>query len=121
MLLKQTKKELSLLTTEATCKIYSLYLKRALQEKHVISRLINTKDYGFPYEHHFNVVMEGEDSFYVVDLTYEQFHSLEFDLLLQEGYQKMDNEEFQTYLEIVGQEKKDIFFQSLFGLSKKRK
>ena len=117
----ETRRELDGLMTDLTCKIYSQYMKKNLNKQHAIHKVVNTLEFGFPYEHHFNVVMENDKNFYVVDLTYNQFQNPEFLDLIFKGYEKLSDEEFAQYLRIVGKDKKDISFSSLFDQSIKRR
>ena len=85
----EVRDEIGDLTTDLTCKIYSDYLKRSLTNKHIINRVINTNDLGLSYEHLFNIVVDGIDNYYLIDLTYKQFKNSEFVDLLFQGYMKV--------------------------------
>ena len=100
--IQETKKELFNLTTDTTCMIYSDYLSRNLTKRHVVNRVVSTKDYDLPYEHKFNISPKNENEMYLMDLTYPQFQSTEFEDLNDKGYTIVDNEEYDDYLEIVG-------------------
>ncbi len=113
--------ELKDLTTDMTCKIYSDYIKKSLTKKHVISRVVNTSDLDLPYEHQFNVVLDGIDNYYLIDLTYSQFKNSEFIDLLFQGFMKIKNKDFSRYLEIVGNGKSDVKLEDLFEVNYKKK
>ncbi len=113
--------ELKDLTTDMTCKIYSDYIKKSLTKKHVISRVVNTSDLDLPYEHQFNVALDGIDNYYLIDLTYSQFKNSEFIDLLFQGFMKIKNKDFSRYLEIVGNGKSDVKLEDLFEVNYKKK
>ena len=99
----ETKDELSGLTTETTCMIYSSYLSENLRREHIAHEIVSTKEYEYPYEHIFIVVPKDEKSSYIVDLTYEQFQSNKFPELLQKGYILIkEGEQLRNYLDVVG-------------------
>lgn len=100
--IQETKEELFNLTTDTTCMIYSDYLSRNLTKRHVVNRVVSTKDYDLPYEHKFNISPKNENEMYLMDLTYPQFQSTEFEDLNDKGYTIVDNGEYDDYLEIVG-------------------
>ena len=105
--------ELEKLTTDLTCKLYSSAVKDNLNKKHVINRIINTKDLGLPYEHQFNIAY-GNGDYYLIDLTYKQFKSADFIDVLLQGYTKIDNDDLQDYLSIVGNGITNITLEELF-------
>lgn len=74
-LIEETKKELNNLIQIQTCKIYTGYLKDKCNKKGISSRIINTKDLGFSYEHESLLVNinEKETPYLLIDLTYGQF------------------------------------------------
>ena len=76
--IKEVKEELKDLDTERMCKVYSGHLYQKLRDKHAMCRLIDTKDLGIDYQHQFILVLEKENSYFLVDLTYEQFGDDEF-------------------------------------------
>jgi hypothetical protein len=100
--IEDTKDELNNLTTDTTCMIYSDYLSRNLTKRHVVNRVVSTKDYNYPYKHTFTMVPETEDKEYLIDLTYPQFQDDMFEDLLQKGYMKVSRDLFTEYLEVVG-------------------
>ena len=115
---EETKEELKNLTTEATCKIYSSYIKGSLDEKHILNKIINSKkDLDCSYEHEFVIVPDNKD-YYLVDLTYPQF-GIDNELwkLYEFGYEKMTNEKWKHYLHTISKndytniELKDIIYK----------
>ena len=98
----KTKLELQSLDEERMCLIYSSYLYQNLLEYHLLAHLIDTKDLGFSFCHHFVLAYDGID-YYLIDLTYKQFFNKDaiFLKLLFDGYQKVDNLEFNCYLKII--------------------
>lgn len=63
------------LTTDRTCKIYSSYISNYLSEKHIVNKIINTKNLNLGYEHEFVLVPIDSNNYYLVDLTYSQFNN----------------------------------------------
>ena len=57
-----------------------------------------TKDLGSDYEHVFVLVTGDAKTFFLVDLTYAQFGSDALPSLLQDGYMRIDNDNYKTYL-----------------------
>lgn len=98
----KTKLELQDLDKERMCFIYSSYLYKNLLEYHILAHIINTKDLGFSFSHQFVLAYDGID-YYLIDLTYKQFFNKDaiFLKLLFDGYQKVDNLEFNCYLKII--------------------
>lgn len=109
------------LTTDLTCKIYSDYMRESLGNKHVISKVVNTSDLDLPYEHQFNIALDGLDNYYLIDLTYKQFKTKEFIDLLLCGYMKINDEQFNRYLEIVGNGKSNISLDDIFYMNIKKR
>lgn len=115
----KTKLELQSLDEERMCLIYSSYLYQNLLEYHLLAHLIDTKDLGFSFCHRFVLAYDGID-YYLMDLTYKQFLSKDsiFLKLLSDGYQKIDNLEFNHYLksilrnEFIKKDLNDIFVSS---------
>ena len=60
--------ELDGLNPEQTCLIYSSYIYRNLKKMNINTRMINTLDLGFNYEHFF-ILVPDNNSFYLIDLT----------------------------------------------------
>lgn len=116
--IENVRKQLPNLTTERTCIIYSEYMKKELDKLHTINRIIRTKELDYPYNHHFNIVID-KNSYYIVDLTYKQFQNPEFLDLIFKGYQEMSENDVKKYLEIVGKEKKDITKDNITNILEK--
>ena len=95
--------ELDGLNPEQTCLIYSSYIYRNLKKMNINTRMINTLDLGFNYEHFFNLVPDN-NSFYLIDLTFSQFNNEQMPNLLKNGYQIINDNEFNKYLDIVTQD-----------------
>ena len=95
--IKKVIKELDGLDVIGTCQIYSSYIQRDLQHKHIVSKLLNTKELGCDYEHYFIVAKDGVND-YLIDLTYSQFGWNEPDGLVQGGYMKITESELHNYL-----------------------
>ena len=110
----ETEEQLSGLTKEQTCLIYSSYLNNNLKKHHIISRIINTKDLDCSYEHQFNLVPIDNKNYYLLDLNYEQFHNDDFPKLNENGYMKVNDISFQLYLTIVGKDTKNITLEEAF-------
>lgn len=106
--IKNVNNELNGLTKERMCKVYSSYVYNELKKNHILTRLINTSDLGFDYEHQFILVPINEitKDYYLIDLTYSQFiKNIEdekiFTELLNKGYQKINNELWIKYLKNI--------------------
>lgn len=106
--IQETKEELSGLTTERTCKIYSDSVARNLMKRHVIQKRIDTKKYNYSYDHQFNIVPITEKLSFLIDLCYSQFGDDTYPELLQKGYQIIPSTDLSHYLSIVGQAKNDV-------------
>ena len=98
----ETKEELEGLTTETTCFIYSSVVGENLRRKHIANKIESTTEYDYPYIHQFNTVFKNDEEFYLIDLTYPQFHCNKFEELLEKGYMLVDEEKFNEYLDVVG-------------------
>ena len=110
-----TKIKLDGLTEQQTCKVYSSYLTENLRKNHVTNRLINTSDLGFQYEHQFNLVPIDLKHYYLIDLTFSQFSSLEFPELNENGFQLVDDSSFKKYLENVCLEYRDVSLEVAYN------
>ena len=102
--ISRVKLQLSGLTYEQTCKIYSSYIYQELLQMHVSQQIINTLDLGYDFEHQFIIVLSDEDKFiYLIDLTFSQFSivSDKFIFLRENGFQKMNSETYQIFLELL--------------------
>lgn len=98
--IEETTSDLNGLIDEGTCKIYSSYLYKHLRNKHIVSKIIDTKkDLSLDYQHWFVEVPVNEDSNYVIDLTYSQFgHDDLFSKMYNEGYQLLSSDMYEKYL-----------------------
>lgn len=110
------------LTEESMCKIYSSYLSFELSSNHVPSRLISTTDLDLNYEHFFILVPSNEEEYFLADLTFSQFpyRKSAFTGLLTKGFQLIDDQSINKYLNIVTGEKlhKRFSVDDIFYLSK---
>ena len=108
--IKEVKNEYQKLTTKRTCVIYSSLVYILLNQRHIPTRIINTKDLGFNFEHQFCLVPYQIKKYYLIDLTYEQFNHTNFEELLHNGYIIINDLDFNKYLSIVtNNEIKDIY------------
>lgn len=116
----ETKKELSDLSTDRTCKIFSRYLYKNLRENHVVSKIISTGELGAEFDHHFVIVPINTYEYYLIDLTYQQFKNQElFKELYEKGYEKVTDLNFYLYYAIITGEQSNITIQDAF-LNKKK-
>lgn len=101
--ISEVKAKLNNLTVERTCKIYNGMLYDELVKNHVLVNLINTNDLGIDYEHCFVLLSSNTDKLLLADLTFSQFDNQDkrFADLLNKGYQDMDLETLNKYLNIV--------------------
>ena len=108
--IKEVKCEYQKLTTKRTCVIYSGLIYILLNQRHISTRIINTKDLGFNFEHQFCLVPYQNKEYYLIDLTYDQFNNTNFNNLLQDGYIIINDLDFNKYLSIVTNSKsKDLY------------
>ena len=112
--IQETKMELRNFPVEQACIIYSNALRKNLARNHVLNRSIDTKDYEYPYSHHFNLVPIDEEHLYLIDLTFAQFHRDGFPELLEKGYTVVDENTFPTYMRIVGNSDKPVSLKEVF-------
>lgn len=113
--IKDTKDDIKGLSLERMCQVYTSYLFESLKRRHLIVRIINTKDLGLDFEHFFILVNDNVNGFYLCDLTFSQFNSDYFPDILRDGYQKITSIELNEYLTIVGKkEPSDIELEDLF-------
>ena len=119
--IKEVKTSLEKLDTERTCMIYSSYIKESLSKKNIVARIIDTKDLGIDYSHHFCMVPKNKNEYYLIDLTFNQFgqHYL-FDDLYEKGYMLIDNNILAEYLEIFNNKKYDITMDEVYNSNIKR-
>lgn len=112
--IKITNDKLNGLTKERMCKVYSNYIYNELKNKNVLSKIINTKDLGYKYEHEFVIVPinYNDKTNYLIDLTYSQFlnNNEAFNDLLNNGYQFVNEEDLKNYLKTSLRENNDINF-----------
>ena len=109
-LIKEVKQEYQKLTTKRTCVIYSSLVYILLNQRHITTRIINTKDLGFNFEHQFCLVPYPNKKYYLIDLTYNQFNNTSFNELLQNGYIIINDLDFNKYLNIItNEENKDLY------------
>ena len=97
------KEKLKDLTEERTCKIYNGLLYQELINNHIPSKLMNTKDLDMDYEHVYVMVLGDIDGYLLADLTFSQFNnnSVEFNDLIQNGYQHVNDKLMDDYLDIM--------------------
>lgn len=97
---KETLKDLD---EDRMCKVYSNFLSNELSNNHVPSRIINTLDLDAGYEHHFILVPTNTEGYFLADMTFSQFSPKQEKLtcLLEKGYQLIDDEGFNKYLNVV--------------------
>ena len=101
--ISDTKKTLKNLTTNQMCLIYTSYVYYELRKKHVVAHIMDTeKDFKMEYRHLFVAIPKGVTQNYIIDLTYNQFqlNSLFNDMYIN-GYQLLDNEKYQKYLDNI--------------------
>lgn len=96
----KVRNELTCLTENQTCLIYSSYLFEDLKYRGINVRLINTMDLGLNFEHYF-VLVKSADNYFLGDLTYSQFLDSNFNNLLIDGYMKLDNNILNEYLSLI--------------------
>ena len=101
--LLSVKEKLNDLDKERMCKVYSSFLSAELSNNHVPHRIINTLDLDAGYEHHFILVPTNTEGYFLADMTFSQFQPKEKELpkLLEFGYQLIENDTFNKYLNIV--------------------
>lgn len=82
-----------------------------------LAYIVDTDDLGFDYKHRFVLVPSDDRTYYLADLTYKQFVK-EDDMLSKlynDGYEMIDNEKYNYYLNKVTGTNKDITIdESLF-------
>ena len=103
------------------CLVYSSYLYENLKELSCLAYIVDTDDLGFDYKHRFVLVPVDDSNYYLADLTYKQFGK-ENDILSKlynDGYEKLDNDKYNYYLNKVTVIDKDITIdESLFKETK---
>ena len=106
------------LVEERMCKVYSSFLLKELNNRHIPARLINTLDIGLEYEHIFILVPFNDKNYFLADLTFSQFNKNpeQLNQLLTAGYQLIDNISLNYYLDVITENHKnqisveDIFY-----------
>ena len=119
--IENTKSDLDGLDYERMCLVYSSYLYENLKELSCLAYIIDTNDLGFDYEHRFILVPIDDSNYYLADLTYKQFGKEDEVLskLYNDGYEKIDNDKYNYYLNKVTGSDKDITIEeSLFREAK---
>ena len=119
--IENTKSELNGLDYERMCLVYSSYLYENLKELSCLAYIIDTNDLGFDYKHRFVLVPVDDSNYYLADLTYKQFGKEDEVLtkLYNDGYEKIDNDKYNYYLNKVTGSDKDITIdESLFREAK---
>lgn len=119
--IENTKSDLDGLDYERMCLVYSSYLYENLKELSCLAYIIDTNDLGFDYKHRFVLVPVDDSNYYLADLTYKQFGKEDEVLtkLYNDGYEKIDNDKYNYYLNKVTGSDKDITIdESLFKETK---
>ena len=123
--IENTKSDLDGLDYERMCLVYSSYLYENLKELSCLAYIIDTNDLGFDYKHRFVLVPVDDSNYYLADLTYKQFGKEDEVLtkLYNDGYEKIDNDKYNYYLNKVTGSDKDItidgsLFKETKGLGK---
>ena len=119
--IENTKSDLDGLDYERMCLVYSSYLYENLKELSCLAYIIDTNDLGFDYKHRFVLVPVDDSNYYLADLTYKQFGKEDEVLtkLYNDGYEKIDNDKYNYYLNKVTGSDKDITIdESLFREAK---
>lgn len=119
--IENTKSDLDGLEHERMCLVYSSYLYENLKELSCLAYIVDTDDLGFDYKHRFVLVPVDDSNYYLADLTYKQFGKEDEVLtkLYNDGYEKIDNDKYNYYLNKVTGSDKDITIdESLFKETK---
>ena len=112
--IKNVREKLKTISEEGNCYSYSNYIYNELLDRHVVCKIINTKDYGYDYMHYFVLVPDTQSDYYLIDLTYSQFNNDYFNNLKNNGYIKLNNSEFILYLSIVTGLAQNISLDSVY-------
>lgn len=111
----QTKKVLNGVDINGACATYSRHLFSYLNENHIMSKIVNTKELGAQYEHFFVIIPINIMEYYLVDLTYPQFKNDKlFKELYEKGYEKVTDLNFYLYYTIVTGEQTKVTLQDAF-------
>ncbi len=119
--INKTKSDLANLDYERMCLVYSSYLYENLKELSCLAYIVDTDDLGFDYKHRFVLVPVDDSNYYLADLTYKQFGTDDevLNKLYNDGYEMLDNEKYNYYLNKVTGTNKDITIdESLFREAK---
>ena len=120
--IENTKSDLDGLDYERMCLVYSSYLYENLKDMSCLAYIIDTNDLGLSYKHRFVLVPVDNNNYYLADLTYKQFGKDDDILskLSSDGYEKIDNDKYNYYLNKVTGSDKDITIdESLFREAKR--
>ncbi len=120
--IENTKSDLDGLDYERMSLVYNWYLYENLKDMSCLAYIIDTNDLGFDYEHRFVLVPIDDTSYYLADLTYKQFGKEDeiLNKLYDDGYEMIDNEKYNYYLNKVTGTNKDITIdESLFKETKR--
>ena len=118
--IENTKSDLDGLDYERMCLVYNWYLYENLKDMSCLAYIVDTDDLGFDYKHRF-VLVPDNNLYYLVDLTYKQFGKDDevLNKLYNDGYEMLDNEKYNYYLNKVTGTNKDITIdESLFREAK---
>ena len=118
--IENTKSDLNGLDYERMCLVYNWYLYENLKDMSCLAYIVDTDDLGFHYKHRF-VLVPDNNLYYLVDLTYKQFGKDDevLNKLYNDGYEMLDNEKYNYYLNKVTGTNKDITIdESLFREAK---
>ena len=119
--IENSKRDLDGLDYERMCLVYSSYLYENLKELSCLAYIIDTNDLGFDYEHRFILVPIDDSNYYLADLTYKQFGKKDevLNKLYNDGYEKIDNDKYNYYLnKVTGSDKNITIEESLFREAK---
>ena len=118
--IENTKSDLDGLDYERMCLVYNWYLYENLKDMSCLAYIVDTDDLGFDYKYRF-VLVPDNNLYYLVDLTYKQFGKKDevLNKLYNDGYEMLDNEKYNYYLNKVTGTNKDITIdESLFREAK---
>ena len=119
--IENTKSDLDGLEYERMCLVYNWYLYENLKDMSCLAYIVDTDDLGFDYKHRFVLVPDDDGNYYLADLTYKQFGTDDevLNKLYNDGYEMLDNEKYNYYLNKVTGTNKDITIdESLFREAK---
>ncbi|HIT37193.1 MAG TPA: hypothetical protein IAB59_01770 [Candidatus Onthousia faecipullorum] len=119
--IENTKSDLDGLDYERMCLVYNWYLYENLKDMSCLAYIVDTDDLEFHYKHRFVLVPTDDRNYYLADLTYKQFGKDDevLNKLYNDGYEMLDNEKYNYYLNKVTGTNKDITIdESLFREAK---